>query len=33
VAAAILGEKDTETALNDMDASVHQIMQDAGYYD
>jgi multiple sugar transport system substrate-binding protein len=33
VAAAILGEKDTETALNDMDASVRQIMQDAGYYD
>jgi ABC-type glycerol-3-phosphate transport system substrate-binding protein len=33
VAAAVLGEKDVEAALNDMDASVRQIMQDAGYYD
>jgi multiple sugar transport system substrate-binding protein len=33
VAAVVLGEKDTETALNDMDAAVRQIMQDAGYYD
>ena len=33
VAAVVLGEKDTEAALNDMDAAVRQIMQDAGYYD
>jgi ABC-type glycerol-3-phosphate transport system substrate-binding protein len=33
VAAAVLGEKDVEAALNDMDASVRQIMQDAGYYE
>jgi multiple sugar transport system substrate-binding protein len=33
VAAAVLGEKDIETALTDMDGSVRQIMQDAGYYD
>src|SRR5215207_7892629 len=33
VAAAVLGEKDTEAALADMDAVVRQIMQDAGYYE
>jgi multiple sugar transport system substrate-binding protein len=33
VAAVMTGEKDAETALKDMDATVKQIMQDAGYYD
>ena len=33
VAAVMTGEKDAEAALNDMDAAVRQIMQDAGYYD
>ncbi|MFN8591664.1 MAG: extracellular solute-binding protein [Thermomicrobiales bacterium] len=33
VAAVVLGEKDPDTALKDMDASVKQIMQDAGYYE
>jgi multiple sugar transport system substrate-binding protein len=33
VVAVVLGEKDIETALTDMDATVHQIMQDAGYYE
>ncbi len=32
VAGVMLGEKDAEAALTDMDASVRQIMQDAGYY-
>jgi ABC-type glycerol-3-phosphate transport system substrate-binding protein len=32
VAAVMTGEKDGEAALKDMDAAVHQIMQDAGYY-
>ena len=33
VSAFVLGEKDAETALTDMEASVRQIMQDNGYYD
>ena len=33
VSAVILGEKDAEAALTDMDAGVRQIMQDAGYYE
>jgi multiple sugar transport system substrate-binding protein len=33
VSAVMLGEKDVDTALVDMDAAVKQIMQDAGYYD
>jgi ABC-type glycerol-3-phosphate transport system substrate-binding protein len=33
VAAVLTGEKDADAALTDMDAAVHQIMQDAGYYD
>lgn len=32
VAAVVLGEKDAEAALTDMEATVRQIMQDAGYY-
>jgi hypothetical protein len=33
VSAVLLGEKEAEAALADMDAGVKQIMQDAGYYD
>ena len=33
VAAVMVGEKDAEAALADMEADVRQIMQDAGYYD
>jgi ABC-type glycerol-3-phosphate transport system substrate-binding protein len=33
VAGVVLGEKEIEPALADMDAAVKQIMQDAGYYD
>lgn len=33
VSSVMLGEKDVEAALTDMDAAVKQIMQDAGYYD
>ena len=32
VAGVMLGEKDAEAALADMDAAAQQIMQDAGYY-
>ena len=32
VASVMLGEKDAEAALADMDTAAHQIMQDAGYY-
>jgi ABC-type glycerol-3-phosphate transport system substrate-binding protein len=32
VASVMLGEKDAEAALADMDAAAKQIMQDAGYY-
>jgi len=32
VAGVMLGEKDAEAALTDMDSSVRQIMEDAGYY-
>jgi multiple sugar transport system substrate-binding protein len=33
VSAVLLGEKELEPALADMDAGVKQVMQDAGYYD
>jgi multiple sugar transport system substrate-binding protein len=33
VSSVMLGEKDVDTALADMDAAVKQIMQDAGYYE
>jgi multiple sugar transport system substrate-binding protein len=33
VSAVLLGEKELEPALADMDAGIKQIMQDAGYYD